>query len=158
MFWKSKTKDTLIQERPFRLTLPGKWDQEPSSDLTRWIYYSEDRREQLTVSFPLGSTHALSKDEQSQTLVRVVEMHRSVWTKLPGLTPVTMTETTFGESAGVLAARYGGIEPARHHRFSCLVLCSPWAVTVFLYEATGLSEAESDARARTIMNSIALPR
>ena len=78
--------------------------------------------------------------------------------KVPGVTALTMTETTYGESNGVLVARYGGIEAATGRRFHTLLLCSPLAVTVYYYEALGLPEAEAAGRARTIMNSIAVPK
>jgi uncharacterized protein (TIGR00730 family) len=42
--------------------------------------------------------------------------------------------------------------------FCALLLCSPLAVTVYYYEALGLSEAEAASRARAIMNSIAVPK
>ena len=69
-----------------------------------------------------------------------------------------MTEIRYGESDGVLAARYGGFEPPTRRRFHALLLCSPLAVTVYYYEAIGLSEAEASDRARTIMNSIVVPK
>jgi hypothetical protein len=161
MFWKSKTKDspkdTLIQESAFRLTLPGKWVQKPSSDQTRWVYQNEDGRTQLTVSL-LGSTHRMDNDEQTKTLHRVVELHRRAQTQMPDAPAVTMTETTFAESEGVLAARYGGMETTGHRRFASLFLSSPMAVTIYYYEGLDSTQAEFEAGARTTMNSIVVPR
>jgi len=153
MFWKSKTKDTAIDERVFRLTLPGQWTRQPSSDATRWTYRSDTGRDQVTVSL-LSFTHRMSADEQLATLKRVTELRRRAETDTPGVSGVTMTDTTFAESGGVHAARYGGIESGSHRRFSCLLLCSPSAVTIFYYEAIGLTDQESDARARAIFNSV----
>jgi hypothetical protein len=158
MFWKSKAKETPVHERAFSLTLPGAWVAEPSSDPTRWSYHTNEGHESLTVSLIGGSTTRLSRDEQSRTIERMVEISRRVQTKVPGITAITMTDATYGESEGVLAARYGGIEPARQRRFHCLLLSSPVAVTSFYYEAVGLTDADSEARARTIMNSIVVPR
>jgi hypothetical protein len=92
--------------------------------------------------------------------------HSSIWSELrkkaesatPGVTAVTTTDTTFGESGGILAARYGGAEPAQHRRFPCLMLGSTSAFTIFYYEAVGLTQSETDARAKTIMNSIVVPK
>jgi len=39
-----------------------------------------------------------------------------------------------------------------------LLLCSSLAVTVYYYEAIGLSEAEASNRARAIMNSVVVPK
>jgi hypothetical protein len=161
MFWKSKTKDlpkdTRIQENAFRLSLPGKWVPKPSSDPTRWVYQNEDGRLQLTVSL-LSFTHRMSSDEQTDTLNRVVGHHRRAQTEMPDAPAVTMTEATFAESGGVLAARYGGIETAGHRRFASLLLCNPVAVTIYYYEGLDSTEAEFEAGARTTMNSIVVPR
>ena len=99
-----------------------------------------------------------TEEQQHQTIERMAEIHRRVESKVPGVTALTMTETTFGESNGILAARYGGIEPATGRRFHTLLLCSPLAVTVYYYEALGLSEADAASRARAIMNSIAVAK
>jgi hypothetical protein len=40
----------------------------------------------------------------------------------------------------------------------CLVLGSTSAFAVSYYEAVGLTQPETDARAKTIMNSIVVPR
>ena len=150
-------KDTAIRENAFSLILPGKWSVDASNDPTRRSYHADNGREFLTVSLVVFANR-LSNEEQHQTIKRMAEIHRGVQTKVPGVTALTMTETTFGESGSVLAARYGGIEPATQRRFHTLLLCSPLAVTVYYYEALGLSEAEAASRARTIMNSIAVPK
>jgi len=156
-FWKSTPEDTPVRENAFRLTLPGKWSPEASSDPTRWTYHSENRREQLTVSL-FAWAKRLSPEEQRQTLERMTEIHRNVQTKMPGMDAITMSDTTFGESGGTIAARYGGVDLPHQRRFWSLLLSSPVAVTVFYYEAVGMSEAETDARARAVMNSIVVPR
>lgn len=153
MFWKSKLKDTAIDERIFRITLPGHWNCQPSSDPTRWTYRSDIGDDQLTVS-RLSSIKRLSTDEQIATLKRVTELRRRAETETPGISGVTMTDTTLAESGGVQAARFGGFQSGTQRRFSCLLLCSSSGVTVFYYEAIGLTEQESDARARAIFNSV----
>ena len=153
-----QSKDTPIHESAFRLTLPGKWVQKPSSDPNRWVYQNEDVREQITVSLPLGSVRQLSKDEQSKTLRRLAELDRRAQTQVTDVASDAMTETTFGEADGVLAARFSGVRPARQYRFTSLLLCSPSTVVVFNYETTGLTEAEFETRGRTMMNSIVVPR
>jgi hypothetical protein len=156
VFGKSKATDTPINEPAFRLTLPGQWSSKPSSDPTRWVYHS-DNGEELTVSF-LGLKSGMSADERSKMFKRLAELRKHAESATPGLTAVTTTETTFGESGGILAARYGGTELAVHRRFMCLMLGSTSAFTVFYYEAVGLAQSETDARAKTIMNSVVVPR
>ncbi|MGD0568347.1 MAG: hypothetical protein ABSA78_08070 [Candidatus Sulfotelmatobacter sp.] len=156
MLGKSEGKDTVIGEGPFRLTLPGQWRTEQSSDPTRWVYRS-DNGEQLTVSV-LGFKGGLSVDERFKSFKRLTELRKHAEAATPGLTAVTTTDTTFGDSGGILAARYGGTQPTVHRRFMCLMLGSTSAFWVFYYESVGLAGSESDARAKTIMNSIVVPR
>ncbi len=144
---------TAVDERIFRLTLPGDWSCQLSSDGTRWTYRSDIGFDQLTVS-PLSSARHLSADEQLETLKRVTELRRRAETEASGVSGVTLTETIFTESGGVQAARFAGIESGTQRRFSCLLLCNPLGVTVFYYEAIGLSQQESDVRARVIFNSV----
>jgi len=157
MFWKAKPKDTAIAERGFRLTLPGRWTRQPETEATRWTYLSNTEGDQLTVSL-FSFAHRLSADEQLEALKRFTEIRRRAETETPGVSGITLTETTFAESGGVHAARFGGIEPGTQRRFHCLLLCSASAVTVFYHEAIGLSEQESDARAKAIFNSVAVSR
>src|ERR1700675_3071597 len=72
---KQSPSDTVIRENAFRVTLPGRWAQQPSSDPTGWVYQSEDGRVQLTVSL-LAWAHRLSAKEQADTLNRLVEISR----------------------------------------------------------------------------------
>jgi hypothetical protein len=138
MFGESKAPDTAIHERAFRLTLPGRWSSKPSSDPTRWVYQS-DNGEQLTVSF-LGFNSAMSADERLKTFKHLVELRKRAESSISGLTAVTTTDITFGESGGILAARYGGTESAVHRRFMCLMLGSTSAFTVFYYESVDLTQ------------------
>jgi len=156
MFGNSKARDTAIDEPAFRLTLPGQWSRKPSSDPTRWVYHS-DNGEELTVSL-LALKSGMSTDERSKMFKRLAELRKHAESAMPGLTAVTTTDTTFGESEGILAARYGGTEPAVHRRFMCLMLGSTSAFMVFYYEVLGLTQSETDARAKTIMNSVVVPR
>ena len=149
-------KDTVIQESSFRLVLPGKWVQKPSTDPTRWVYGHDT--EQLTVSLPLGNVRRLTKDEQSKTLGHLEELYRRAEIRVDDTTATTTSETIFAEADGVLAARFGGTHPAEKHRFAILLLCSPSVVASFYYEAFGLTSAGFDANGRTIMNSIVIPR
>jgi hypothetical protein len=142
-------RDSRIEERAFSLTLPGKWSRLPPTEGgTRWTYRSD--REQLTVSL-MSSTHSMSRDQRMETLARVHVLRRKAEAEVSG---VVLTETTFAESGGVFAARFAGFESATQRRFNCLLLCSQSAVTTFYYEALGMTEQESDARARPVFNSI----
>lgn len=150
-------RDTVVDQRIFRLRLPSDWwSCQPSSDGMRWTYRRDigfDGFDQLTISL-LSSTKCLQTKEQLVTLKRVTELRRRAETEKPDVSGVTMTDTTFDESGGVQAARFGGIESGTKRRFSCLLLCSPSAVIVFYYEAVGLSQQEADACARIIFNSV----
>jgi hypothetical protein len=106
----------------------------------------------------LGFKSGMSADERSKTFKRLAELRKHAETGTSGLTPVTTTDTTFGESEGILAARYGGSEPAVHRHFMCLMLGSTSAFTIFYYETVGLTQSETDTRAKTIMNSVVVPR
>ena len=150
-------KDTAVNENGFKLTLPGKWTADASDDPTRRSYHADNGHEFLTVSL-LVFEKRLNNEQQHQAIKRIAEIHRGVETKAAGTTALTMTEISYGESDGVLAARYGGIEPPTRRRFHALLLCSPLAVTVYYYEAIGLSESEASNRARTIMNSVVVPK
>ena len=142
VFGKSKPTDTPINEPAFHLTLPGQWSSKPSSDPTRWVYHTGNG-EELTVSI-LGLKSGMSADERSKMFKRLAELRKHADSATPGLTAVTTTETTFGESGGILAARYSRAEPALHRRF--------------YYEAVGLTKSETDARAKTIMNSVVVTK
>jgi hypothetical protein len=76
--------------------------------------------EQLTVSMPLVITQQMSRDERVESFKRVVEIRRGVETKMPGFAAVAVTEPTFEEANGLLAARYGGVDSERKRRFHCL--------------------------------------
>jgi len=95
----------------------------------------------------------MSSDQQMATLARAAVLRRKAEAEVSG---VVMSDTDFGVSAGVYAARFAGFEPASQRRFNCLLLCSQSAVTTFYYEALGMSEQESDARASPLFNSIAV--
>src|SRR5437016_900821 len=107
MFWKSKPKDTAISERAFSLSLPGYWSRQPSSDPTRWTYGSDSGREQLTVSI-LTAKQQMSADEQHKTLKDVTEVRRRAESATPGVSGITLTDTTLTELGGFPGARYDG--------------------------------------------------
>jgi hypothetical protein len=69
---------------------------------------------------PLVITQQLSRDERVESFKRVVEIRRGVETKMPGFAAVAVTEPTFEEADGLLAARYGGVDSERKRRFHYL--------------------------------------
>jgi len=166
MFWKSSSKhknalsnDTQINEVSFRLTLPGPWTANPTVDPSRRTYHTE--AEQLTVSVfgsLFGVPGAMNHDEKSATFLRWVSKRRDAETKMPGFADVTVTEPTFGESEGTLAARYQGFDPARNRRFHCLILASQSAFEIFYYEGVGFSDAAAEDRAKSIFNTVDIPK
>ena len=96
----------------------------------------------------------MTQDKQAATLRRVAELRHKAEEDVVGSAGLTMTEVTFARSGEVHAGRYGGVEAATQRHFHCLLLCSPSAVTVFYYEAFGLSPEETESRARAIFNSV----
>jgi len=154
MFWKSKPKDTTIDEHVFSLILPGPWSRQPSPDPTRWTYASQSGLEQLTVSV-FSSTQPMSADEQHETLKDVLVVRRRAEEEAASGT--TMTDTTLTEVGGVPGARYDGFHSSARRRLSCLLLCSSTAVTVFYYEALDLTEQEAASRAEAILGSVRVP-
>ena len=125
---------------------------QPSSDPTRWSYESSERNEALTVS--LLQFNWSNEEERSAVFNRVIEIRRKTETTMPDTGLVELTPTVFGELGDTLAARYQGFESAANRHSSCLFLFRKKNLTVYFYESIGLSEDQSNARARAIMNSI----
>jgi len=151
--------NTRISETSFRLTLPGKWTSEPSNDPTRRDYHTPS--EGLTVSIfgsLFGAPGAMTHDERVATFTHWVNQRRDVETKVAEGGTIRITEPRFGESGGVLAARYAGIDEARQRRFHCLLLASSSAFEIFYYEAVEMTEQAAEQRAKAIFNSIDIPR
>jgi hypothetical protein len=153
----SQSTDTKIREAAFQLTLPGVWSAAPIEDPTRWNYSSKDGHQGLTVSI-VGDLSKMNAEERSSTFHKVVAIRRGAETKLPGSGSIEVSVPTFGEANGVLAARYFGVDPARRRRFHCLLLGNSLTVTIFYYESLDLTEAETEARAKGIFNTISVPR
>lgn len=152
-----KSTDTKITEVAFQLTLPGEWSAIPSNDAARWTYASKDGHENLTVSI-FGDLSKMSPEEKSSSFRKIVGIRQKAETKFRGSESVEVSDPTFGESDGVLAARYLGVDRARRSRFHCLLLASSLTVTTFYYEALDFSESEAEAHAKEIFNSISVPR
>ena len=159
MFWQSKPKpqETTFSDPAFRITFSGHWTQETSTDPTRWSYRTDDKHEQLTVSM-IGDTQKLDRDERVKAFRRIVEMRKNVETKMPGFENVAVTEPSFAETGGILAARYSGVDAERQRRFHCLLLGSSRTIMIFYYEGIEMTETQSEDRARAIFNSITIPR
>ena len=135
MFWRSKPKETVIEERFFRLSLPGQWSCQASTDPTRWTFRSDTACEQLTVSLFISTQH-MSADEQITTLKRVTELRRRAETDALvqlGMPAVTLTDTTFAASGGVQTARYGGMESGLN---GALLVCCYAIRPLSLYSTT----------------------
>jgi hypothetical protein len=155
----ARPEDTRINETSFRLILPGTWTPAPSNDLARRDYHTDS--EQLTVSIfgsLFGAPGAMNHDAKVATFMRLVDKRRDVETKVPGSVAITVTEPLFGESGGVLAARYRGFDAGRQRRLHCMMLASVSAFEIFYYEAVDMTEAAAEDRAKAIFNSVDIPR
>jgi hypothetical protein len=128
-----------------------------SNDAARWGYQAANKTDHLTASI-LGDMSGVGGDQRGAVFHKLVDIRRRVETKTPGFENVSVTEPTFGESGGVLAARYSGFDAARNRRFHCLLLGSPVAAYAFYYEAVDMTESEAEGRAKSIFNSIDVPR
>jgi hypothetical protein len=147
-----KIESHAFQEGFFQVTLPVDWTKQPSPDPTRWSYESSERNEALTVS--LLQFNWSNEDERSAVFNRVIEIRRKNETAMPGTGVMELSPTVFGELGDTLAARYQGFDRAGNRHSSCLFLFRKKNLTVYFYESIGLSEGQSNARARAIMNSI----
>ena len=153
----TSARDTRINETSFRLTLPGTWTPTPSNDPARRDYHTDS--EQLTVSIfgsLFGAPGTMNHDAEVATFTRWVDKRRDVETKVAG--SATVTEPLFGESGGVLAARYTGFDAGRQRRFHCMMLASSSAFEIFYYEAVEMTEQQAENRAKAIFNSVDIPK
>lgn len=100
----------------------------------------------------------MNHDDRVAMFTRWVNKRRAVETRLPGSDGITTTEPLFGESSGVLAARYAGLDYARRRRFHCLLLASSSAFEIFYYEAVDMTEQAAEERAKAIFNSVDIPK
>jgi len=154
-----RSNDTIIREVSFRLTLPGAWSSGPTDDPTKRTYHTKD--EQLTVSIfgsLFGASGEMTHDDRAERFHTWVNKRRDVENKMPGFADVVVSEPSFGESQGTLAARYTGFDGARQRRFHCLVLASSSAFEIFYYEAVDMKESLVGDRAKAIFNSIDIPK
>jgi hypothetical protein len=143
---------TTVSEPAFRVTLPGSWS-DASGDPGTWVYRSTED-EQLTVSV-WGLDSGLSRGQREKTMRRVIELRRQ--SEEAAAASVRLSATRFGNAGGILAARYSGTEPDTGRRLHCLVLGSKRAITFVYYESLTLPPQQSDARARSIFNTVAVP-
>jgi len=161
MFWKSapKSNDTVINEKSFRLTLPGVWSAGPTDKPNLRTYKTE--AEQLTVSI-YGSIFEdpgkMSHDEKEAVFRQWVSKRRDVENKIANPNDLTLGSPSFGESNGRLAARYSGLDAARKRHFYCLILASSSAFEIFYYEASGKGQSFAEDRAKAIFNSVEIPQ
>jgi hypothetical protein len=162
LFSQSKTKpqNTVINETSFRLTLPGLWTTDETTDPSRRTYHSASGNEGLTVSIFgsfFGPPGSKNHDERSDVFKRWVEKRRQVETKIPGVADANITEPLFGEARGTMAARYQGFDPSRNRRFHCLILANSSAFEIVYYEAVDVAQSIAEEHAKTIFNSVDIP-
>jgi hypothetical protein len=155
----AEPQSTRINEASFRLTLPGTWTSAQSTDPNRRDYHTDS--EWLTVSVMgslFGAPGAMSRDDKVARFRYWVSRRRAVETKVSEGAKITLTEPLFGESDGVFAARYAGVDTGRQRRFHCVLLASSSAFEVFYYEALNMTEQAAEERAKAIFNSVDIPR
>lgn len=155
----SKSVATKVNETSFRLTLPGAWEAGDESDPTKRVYHTD--HEQLTVSIfgPLiGSAGSTSHEDRVSRFKIWVKKRIDLEAKLSDHPGVIAKEPLYGESRGTLAARYEGFDSGYQRRFHCMILARSSAFEAFYYEAVGMSEQAAEDRAKTIFNSVDIPK
>jgi hypothetical protein len=154
-FARSWHSTTEIHERQFSVTLPGKWVTQPSLDPTRWTYNSDNGEGQLTVSL-LRIKHPLDAAERRAAFEKVTKLRRQAETEPSGTSGVTLSDSKFTESNGMLRARYDGssVHPQRH--FSCLLLGTSETITVWYLESLKADHQETSSKAESIFKTIKL--
>lgn len=146
----------VFAEDAFRLILPKDWTGGLTADKERWSYHSRDQDQQLTVSI-LGVTNPMDTEQRSAAFKKIVALRHDAETKMPdGPKGVKVTDPSFAEKGGLLAARYGGSDAAGR-RFRCLLLGGSRAITIFYFESLRPDDGAADAKARVIFNSITVP-
>ena len=148
-----QVRDTLVEKDRFQLTLPGRWHAVPAQDENSFAYQCEGHEEQLTVSL-FFSDHEMQDAEQG-TVVEHMIAHRQRAERELSEDSVEVSTAGYGQEGEVVAGRYTAYE-APNRRSATLVLCGPWTVAVFFYEALNQSQETFENRARLIMNSIVL--
>ena len=150
--------DTVVNEQSFRLRLPGSWVLGDASDPHRRTFHRV--HEQLTVSIfgaLFGKPGEMDHENKVAKFKLWVGKRRAIEARAPEFAGIQLTETSFGESGGTLAARYSGLDTRRKRRFHCLILASSTAFESFYYEALDMSEQVVQDRAKEIFDSVSIP-
>ena len=134
--------------------MPGAWQLRPSNDPHRWFYRSADHREHLTIT--LGDDDPIRTDADREAALRraVTRSRRAAELGFARMPETNLTEPQYGDHAGTPAARYvGDAGPA--HRFSALLLAGQDSIWILFYEAFRMTEADAEAHASAIFDSVA---
>lgn len=145
---------TTVEESLFALVLPGKWHGGYDRKSDSWQYRSADGKEAVTVGvLPRrgGGDHKSIKADAHARL----EAQRKAEAKLGG-PKLRLGKPEIRDSRSAVSARYVGVDPGRNRRTFTRIIANEVAVGSFYYEASGLSAARFDARAKIVLGKVGL--
>jgi hypothetical protein len=138
---------TNVEERLFRVALPGRWVEESTPDPYMWFYrcYDESGEVMITAS----TLTFASDDERTQIFQLTIDSFRKGRTEMG---QVTMGEVAYSESGVNLVATFSGSEDLIGRLFASKVVCTSHSCVVIDYDSY---DAEAfDQRADSILDSV----
>lgn len=143
--------NTQVDEGPFQMILPGRWERIVAEPEQRWNYLTE--REQITVSV-MGTDHELNDTEQREVLAKYVDVRRQA--ESSDGAKIEMSEVVSAQLGSVHVARYEGLEPSSSRWFTCMIMLAPNILVTAYYEALEMKYVEFTKRGRSAFNSITI--
>jgi|GEM_PF-4358925 hypothetical protein len=147
--------DTVIRERDYVMTLPGRWRKESTKPDGPIIYRTPAGTEQVTVTL-LHSTTAQDSAAQRVTLEAVIEKHREAVLKASGTGQVKLSDVSIEERPAGPWASYFILDLPTQALSFVRINSSPWTVGTILYEQKGLAPGLAQSRALKILGHFTL--
>jgi hypothetical protein len=145
--------NTVVSEKTFRLTLPGKWSGGYDAASGSWAYKTASR-ESVTVGI-LERTSGPDMAEVKKDFGVYLNVRRKQELALGGL-KVKLGDPVIREVPGAMLARYWGYDPGRDRRSETFIVVNERAAGSYYYEALGMSEAAFKARAGEVLAHVGL--
>lgn len=144
---------TLVRERTFHLTLPGKWVGGYDRTSDTWHYEGSSRNEAVTVGI-LRRTAGADLVTMNEDFDGYLRLRRQQEQALAG--GIVLTEPRTQTVSDALTARYDGIDSSSGRRTHTYVIINSKAAASYYYEAMGMSQAEFDTRAKQVLGHVGL--
>ncbi len=145
---------TVVRERFFNLSLPGKWTGSYDRGSDSWQYQSADGREAVTVGI-LHRAAGPAFDAIKADFAAYLQTRRKSEIKLGG-PRLQLGEPEIQERRDAVLARYSGFDPGKNRRTFTRVIVNQLAAASFFYEAAGFTAEAFDARAKVVLGQIGL--